>query len=197
VVSVYNDELISEKLDYAAALDADTVVVGGRGPERPETWNADQVIGWLDAAHERGLTLAFENHLDTLETVDEMEALLDAVDHPAAGICLAPPHLHLAGGSLEDALVSLGDAIAVLYLWDVEPGATREDADELWFDRPDSQVPGGGGWVDFGRTLDLAVEHCPEAHWVLCYHGTGEWDRDRVRESIARSLRFVEARRPN
>jgi len=196
VVSVYDDEPVVPKLELAAELGADSVVMGGRSPERPDQWDLEQTREWLDAAHERGLTLAFENHLDSLETVDEMESLLDELDHPAAGICLAPPHLHVAGGSVEDAITRLNDDIEVFYLWDTEPGVTRETAGEMWYDRADSQVPGGGGAVDFERALDLAVEYCPDTHWVLCCHGTGAWDQDRVEQWIARALRFLEARRP-
>lgn len=196
VVSVFDDEPVVPKLELAAELGADSVVMGGRSPERPDQWDPEQTREWLDAAHERGLTLAFENHLDSLETVEEMESLVDALDHPAAGICLAPPHLHIAGGTVEDAITRLNDDIAVLYLWDAEPGVTRETAQEMWYGRADSQVPGGGGAVDFERALDLAVEYCPEAHWVLCCHGTGDWDQGRVEQWIARSLRFLEARRP-
>jgi predicted dehydrogenase/sugar phosphate isomerase/epimerase len=196
VVSVYDDPPVEQKLRYAAALGADTVVMGGRTPDRPDTWAPDRLMPWLDLAADLGLTLAFENHLDTLETVAEMEALLDALDHPAAGICLAPPHLLLAGGHLEEALVRLSGDVEVLYLWDVEEGATRGSEGEAWHERADSQVPGGGGAVDVERTLDLAVTHCPEAHWVLCFHGTEGWDRERIDASVARALRVVEASRP-
>jgi predicted dehydrogenase/sugar phosphate isomerase/epimerase len=196
VISVYDDEPVIPKLEYAAALGADTVVMAGRSPERPETWDQNQLIEWLDKAHNYGLRLAFENHIDTLETIAEMEALLDALDHSAASICLAPPHLHIAGGSIEEALARLKDNISVVYLWDMESGATREDAHHIWYERPDSQVPGGGGAVNFARVLELAVQYCPEAHWVLCYHGTEEWEHERIQQSISRSLRFVEKHRP-
>jgi sugar phosphate isomerase/epimerase len=196
VVSIYDDDPVAEKLRFAAELDAETAVMGGRTPERPETWDPDRLTEWLDVAADAGLTLAFENHLDTLETVAEMEALLDALDHPAAGICLAPSHLRAAGEDAADAVVRLGDDVEVCYLWDMEPDVDRESAGEVWGERGDSQVPGGGGAVDFERYLDAAVEHCPGAHWVLCYHGTEEWDLDRVQASVARSLRYVERRRP-
>jgi predicted dehydrogenase/sugar phosphate isomerase/epimerase len=195
VVSVFDDEPVEPKLETAAALDAEAVVMGGRTPDRSETWDPGQLREWLDRAAEHDLTLAFENHLDTLETVDEMGALLDALDHPAAGVCLAPTHLHLAGERVEEALTRLGDDVAVLYLWDMEPGATRADADDVWWDRADSQVPGGGGSVDFERVLDLAVEYTPDAPWVMCYHGTEGWGRERIQQSIARGLRYVDARR--
>ncbi|MCU4744359.1 TIM barrel protein [Halobacteria archaeon AArc-m2/3/4] len=195
VVSVFDDGDVTEKLDIAASLGANVAVMGGRSPDRPETWNRAQLIEWLDHADDRGLTLAFENHLDTLETTAEMRALLEALDHPAAGICLAPPHLSLAGERVERAIVELGAAIDVLYLWDMECGADRTAADAIWWDRPDSQVPGGGGAIDFDRLFDLAVEYCPDAHWVVCYHGTEEWEGKRIDESVRRSLRFLEERR--
>ncbi|WP_207589943.1 TIM barrel protein [Halomontanus rarus] len=195
VVSIFDDGNVLEKLDLAASLGADVAVMGGRTPERPETWDRTRVIEWLDHADDRELTLAFENHLDTLETAAEMWALLDALDHPAARICLAPPHLSLASERVEKAIIELGDAIDVLYLWDMEPDADRTEADTIWWNRADSQVPGGGGAVDFDRLFELAVEYCPDAHWVVCYHGTEGWERDRIDESVRRSLRFLERHR--
>jgi predicted dehydrogenase/sugar phosphate isomerase/epimerase len=196
VVSVFDDPPVGEKLDVAAAVGAETVVMGGHTPDRPETFDADELETWLDRAAGNDLTLAFENHLDTLETVDEMASLLEALDHEAAGICLAPTHLRLAGGRVEEALSRLGEDVAVVFLWVVEPGLDRGDADAFWWERADSQVPGGGGGVDFEHLLDLTVEHCPEAHWTMCYHGTEEWSTERIRESVARGVRYVEARRP-
>ncbi len=196
VVSIYDDEPVVEKLELASAVGAHTAVMSGRSPTRPETWDRDALDRWLDAADNLGITLAFENHLDTLETIDEMQALLETLDHPAAGICLAPPHLWVAGERVTEAVSTLGDDIEVLYLWDMEPGTTRDGVDEIWWNRADSQVPGGGGAVDFTRYLASAIEHCPHAQWVLCYHGTEEWDQDRIEESIARGRRYVEARRP-
>jgi predicted dehydrogenase/sugar phosphate isomerase/epimerase len=196
VVSIYDQEPVPEKLAFAAELGADTAVMAGRTPERPDTWDPDQLREWLDLAADHDLTLAFENHTDQLETVDEMEALLEALDHPAAEICLAPSHLVACRGSLDAAITRLGDDIGVLYLWDMEPGVTADSVDDVWWDRPDSQVPGGGGAVEFERTLELAVTHAPDAHWVLCYHGTEGWDRDRIDESVARSFRYLERHRP-
>jgi sugar phosphate isomerase/epimerase len=196
VVSVYDSDPVEDRLRAAAEIGAGTVVMGGRTPDRPETWNPETTREHLDLAADLDLTLAFENHLDTLETVGEMESLLSALDHPAAGICLAPPHLVAAGGDPVDALVRLGDAVEVAYLWDTEPGVTPETADEVWWNRADSQVPGGGGALDVGAYLDAAAEHSPGAEWVLCYHGTGDWEVERVTQSVGRGTRFVEDRRP-
>lgn len=196
VVSIYDADPVEARLEAAAAVGADTVVMGGRTPDRPETWDPDRLAPWLDRAAELELTIAFENHLDTLETVDEMESLLDALDHEAAGICLAPTHLYLAGEDLETAITRLGTDVSVLYLWDMEPGAGRADADEVWWNRADSQVPGGGGAIDFRRSLALAVEHLPAIPWVMCWHGSEDWQRSRIDQAVARGIRHVEGRRP-
>jgi predicted dehydrogenase/sugar phosphate isomerase/epimerase len=197
VVSVYDSDPVEERLRAAAAVGAEAVVMGGRSPDRPETWEPETTRSHLDLAADLGLTLAFENHLDSLETVGEMESLLDALDHPAAGICLAPPHLVAAGGDPVEALARLGDAVEVAYVWDTEPGVTPETADEIWWDRADSQVPGGGGSLDVEAYLDAAAEHAPGAEWVLCYHGTEDWGLDRIGQSVARGARVVEHRRPS
>ena len=196
VVSIYDADPVEARMEAAAAIGAQTVVMGGRTPHRPETWDHAQLIEWLDVAAELDLTIAFENHLDTLETVDEMVALLEALEHDAAGICLAPTHLYLAGEKLEAAITQLGTDVAVLYLWDMEIGAGRADADEVWWHRPDSQVPGGGGAIDFRRAMSLALDHLPAVPWVMCWHGSEDWERSRIDQAVARGIRHVDARRP-
>jgi len=196
VVSVFDSEPVEAKLRFAAEIGARYVVMGGRTPKRPSTWQQEKLQSWLDLAHDLGLKLAFENHLDTLETVDEMAALLDALQHPAARICLAPTHLYVAGELCEQALIRLGEAIGVVYMWDMEVGATRETVEEIWWHRAESQIPGGGGAVDFRQLMDMACRYCPEAAWVLVYHGTEDWDDARIQQSIARSLRYLESQRP-
>jgi sugar phosphate isomerase/epimerase len=195
IVSLFNEEPVLERLRLAAAFGARTAIMAGRSPRRPGTWRPQELAAWLEAAEGLGMTLAFENHVDTLETIDEMEALLDVLDHPAARICLAPPHLWIAGERAEDAVVRLSDRIAVVYLWDAEPALDRASREAFWWERADSQVPGGGGEVDFGRLLGVAREHAPHAYLDLVYHGTGAWELERIHQSVARGLRFVERRR--
>lgn len=190
VISIYNEAPVRQKLAFAAELGAETAVMHWR-PEQE-----DEIRRWLDVAEELEMSLAFENHVDmALETIDDMLELLDRLDHPAAGICLAPPHSWIVGEQASDAISRLGDAIDVLYLWDIERGANRSNVESA-YERADNQVPGGGGAIDFERCLEAAVEHAPGAHWVTCYHGTESWGTERIEQSVARSLRYLERARP-
>ncbi|MFH5801431.1 TIM barrel protein [Haladaptatus sp. CMAA 1911] len=195
-VTFFDQEPVEETLSFAAELGAETAVTFGRTPKRPNTWDRDTITRWLDHAADLGMTISFENHFDYMETVEETEAMLRALDHPAARVALSPPHLWHAGGQrAEEALARLGDEIEILYLWDTDPG-TDAAGSVPWWQRPDDQVPGGGGVVDFERLLDAAIEHAPEAHWTLCYHGTDGWSDDRITRSIARAMRTIESSRP-
>ena len=66
-------------------------------------------------------------------------------------------------------------------------------------DVPDSATPEEAAAIvaTIGAYLDAAAEHAPGAEWVLCYHGTEDWDLERVTQSVGRGTRFVEDRRPS
>lgn len=196
VVTFFDEEPVEETLEFAAELGAETAITFGRTPERPSTWDPNVVETWLDRAADLDMTISFENHFDHMETIEEMEVMLEALDHPAARIALAPPHLWHSGGQLAaDALARLGDRVGVLYLWDTHPGPDAT-GDRLWWKRPEDQVPGGGSAVDFQRLLEAAVTHAPEARWTLCYHGTDGWSEERLAGSVARAMRTIESHRP-
>jgi predicted dehydrogenase len=196
VVTFFEEENIEEKLTFAAEIGAETAITFGRTPHRPESWHPERLTQWLDCATDLDITISFENHFDYMETIEEIEAMLDALDHPRARVALSPPHLwHSGNQRAEEAISRLGDRIDVLYLWDTDFGSDPA-GDEPWWQRPDDQVPGGGGVVDFERLLDATIEHAPDAHWTLCYHGTDDWEDDRLARSVARGMRTIESNRP-
>ena len=193
MISYYGREPVDAKLRAAHALGAKVAVTGGVNVGKtPEAIKA--LKPQLDLAQQLGITISFENHTDTMETVEDMQALLAALDHPAASICLAPPHLELCGQHTEDALAALGDRISVLYLWDMQVHVSREDARTHWRDG-DAQTPGTSD-LDFRSILTAAVRYAPLALWAFTWHGTEDWPIERITAGLERAQRHIDRCRP-
>ncbi len=193
MISFYNSEPVVTKLRVAHALGAQVAVTSGvnvrKHPEVIESLKAQ-----LSLAQQLGLTLAFENHIGTLETLEDMVALLEALDHPSASICLAPTHLELCGQHPEEALAVLRDRISVIYLWDIDVYTPKEDSNSHWRNG-DAQIPGGSD-LDFSSLLTSAVRYAPSALWTFTWHGTEDWPLERITQGLIRARRHIERCRP-
>lgn len=189
IVTVGRPE-VAERIRFAGDIGADSVVFDGRATDT-STPDVETVRSWLTVADENDLTASVVQGFSAPTPIDELVTFIDNLDHDAARVVVTPPALFHAGESPEGALSRLGDRVSGLYLWDTAPGQA-ESASAEWFDRPDSQVPGGGVGIDFDRLLDTAVEQAPDAEWILRYHGVDDWSTDRIRGSLARALRVVE-----
>ena len=185
---------VAERIEFAGGLGADSVVFDGHPAGTPPL-EVDALRSWLDVAAENELTGLLVPGIGVPASVDGLLTLLAEVDRDAARVAVAPPTLQHADEDAAAALSRLGDRVGVVFLWDTEPGLPRRSADE-WWDRADSQVPGGGSAVEFDRLLESAVEAAPTAEWVLRYHGVDDWPTDRITGSVARALRVVERARP-
>jgi predicted dehydrogenase/sugar phosphate isomerase/epimerase len=188
VVSTGSADLTSGLIERSAAIGAEALVVDARSPDAGSSGLAEA----LDVAADRDLTVAFANRIGRSETAADLVAVLDELDHSAAGACLSPMHLAVAGESVAAAVPKLGDELAVIRIQDAEPDASLSGQRS----RPDSQVPGGGGAIPIESLLEAAVERAPLATWTFALEGTDEWDERRVLAAIERSIRYVEPRRP-
>lgn len=157
------------------------------------------------AAAEFGATLVVDGVTNTAgwsdpvpETVDEValapadptggDGLAELAATVDADICLSPASVLAAGDAPAGVLDRLGDAVGALLLRDAEPGLTDPAAGP-----PASAVPGGGGGVDF-RALLAAAADAPGAHWI--HRPPTEMDPAAAGESLRRTARYIEARRP-
>jgi sugar phosphate isomerase/epimerase len=101
----------------------------------------------IDEAHDltshAGVALAVEMpHTGTLaERFDQVEELLDAMDHPDIGLDYDTSHVYRSGTSSEDSVRLIGDRVVKVALRDVAPDGE--------FCRP------GTGCVDFDRLFAL------------------------------------------
>lgn len=146
-------------IEIAASLGASVmrVCAGGRRT-RTTDWPSqrDALVPLLSNAARfaasYGINLAVENHVDLL--VDEMLELLDAVDHPALGVCLdTANNLRM----LEDpmrAIELLAPHARATHIKDIT--AYRGDPRTFGFW---PSVPLGDGLIDIPRTLQLLRKH--------------------------------------
>ena len=193
MISYFRSEPIEVKLRAAHALGARAAVTGGVNVATTPD-GVDTLKPVLDLAQQLGITISFENHTGTMETIEDMQALLDALNHPAASICLAPPHLEFCGQHTEDALAALGSRISVLYLWDMHVYVPKADARRHWRDG-DAQTPGTSD-LDFRSILTAAVRYAPLALWAFTWHGTEDWPLERITDGLARASRHIDRCRP-
>lgn len=198
MISYYGAAPVSQKLRIAHELGAKVVVtVGVNVSKSPDI--AEKLKPHLDLAQELGITIAFENHRDLMETIEDTQKFLDTLSHPAASICLAPPHLESCGQHPEDALAALKNRISVVYLWDWNVygkhfGFSNRDA-QIGFSNGDAQTPGTGN-LDFRSIMTAAIRYAPQALWSFAWHGTEDWPIERITNGLIRASRHIDRCRP-
>jgi sugar phosphate isomerase/epimerase len=154
------------------------VAAGPRLRTHADEWpNAVQPLRRAAAlADAEGLELALENHGDL--TAGQMEALLEAVDEPALGVCFDTANALRVGDDVLEAARLLVPAVRMVHLKDCEP---VEGADPLVGPR---SVPFGEGAVPLREVLEALPPHalvCVE----LGHLGSGPVDeRELVRQAV-------------
>ncbi|MBC8461291.1 MAG: Gfo/Idh/MocA family oxidoreductase [Deltaproteobacteria bacterium] len=193
MISYYGRAPVEAKLRVAHALGAKVAVTGGVNVKKSPNV-AEALKPHLDLAQQLGIKIAFENHTNSLETIEDMRALLETLNHPAASICLAPTHLEFCGQHTEDALAALKDRVSVLYLWDMNVYTPEDNQGKHWRDG-DAQTPGTSN-LDFRSILTAAIRYAPLALWSFTWHGTEDWPIERITSGLIRASRHIDRCRP-
>jgi sugar phosphate isomerase/epimerase len=198
MISYYAQPPVDRKLRIAKELGAHVAVTGGINlKRRPE--KLAELREELELAYELDIKISYENHYGELETIEDMQYFLQALDyHPAATIALAPTHLSLFGQTPEDALHALKDRVTVCYLWDVDSSITPTEADlskkDNWWENGMAQTPGGSD-IDFHSYMQAANRYAPEAILNLNWHGTYHWDLPRIMASLIQARHVIDRSR--
>ncbi|MFN3190936.1 MAG: sugar phosphate isomerase/epimerase family protein [Aureliella sp.] len=148
---------LSEELRLAERLGCKTIVTGAKGPKglkgaelKAAVENfAEAMKPHVELAAECGVTIAIENHANSLiESHESMAWLIDS-SHENLGIALAPYHLKQDAKSLAELVQRLAPRIAVFYAWQHGKGCMTKlpKKQELL------QLPGRGD-LDFGPILE-------------------------------------------
>jgi sugar phosphate isomerase/epimerase len=137
-----------------------------------------------ERADAQGLELALENHGDL--TAGQVDALLEAVDKPALGVCFDTANALRVGGDVLEAARLLGPAVRMVHLKDCEP---VEGVDPLV---GPCSVPFGEGVVPLREVLDALPPHalvCVE----LGHLGPGHVDERELARQAVDWLRDLDA----
>ncbi|MGI9474385.1 MAG: methionine-R-sulfoxide reductase [Rubripirellula sp.] len=148
---------LQEEMKFASQVGCQTIVTGGKGPKGlsgKELKSAvqtfvEQMKPHLEVAEETGVTIAIENHGNSLiESPDALKWLKELGPSKHLGIALAPYHLPQDPEVIGDLIRSLGNSIAVFYAWQHGTGSNHSQPkqDELL------QLPGRGD-LDFTPLL--------------------------------------------
>jgi sugar phosphate isomerase/epimerase len=160
---------LQNEMRLAQRLKCPTMVTGASGPKGlagSELKAAiqrfvEQMKPHLEVAAETGVTIAIENHANSLiESPDSMKWLAELRGSPRLAIAFAPYHLPQDELLLSQLICDLGDAIAMFYAWQHGLGChePRPKAEELL------QMPGRGE-LDF-RPLVAALREIRYTGWT-------------------------------
>jgi sugar phosphate isomerase/epimerase len=203
---------IARRIEFAAQLGIDTVIFDCEA-------NLDEFIGsflppLLDLAAGHGIRIAVENHLtvkftddfeaggttdgelekwdEGIQSIADMKRLLDGLDHPNLGICLAPPHMWAAQESVVEAIEFLAarEKLFFYYVWDIDAGY-RRGVDGLNFGPAELQLPRPDGTLDHRALFDTLEKVGYEGVASLKCHGTAGWETSRVTAEVRRSAEYV------
>lgn len=167
---------LADELKLAARLGCHTVVTGAEGPKglTGEALKAavkafvEKMKPTLEAAGEQGVTVAVENHGNSLvESPDSLKWLVELRPCKQLGVALAPYHLAQEERLLSELIRALGDGLAVFYAWQHGEGCmTRMPKEKELL-----QMPGRGA-LDF-RPLLAALRDIRFDGWTEIFmHAT-------------------------
>ncbi|MBM4001060.1 MAG: sugar phosphate isomerase/epimerase [Planctomycetes bacterium] len=151
---------LADEMRLAGRLGCRTIVTGARGPKglngdalRDAVRDfAEKMKPHLAIAEETGVTIAIENHADSLiDSPDSLKWLAELRPTRRLAVALAPYHLPQDVGMLARLIESLGDAIAIFYAW--QHGKGCHPSLTLTKDEQLLQMAGRGE-LDFGPLLE-------------------------------------------
>jgi sugar phosphate isomerase/epimerase len=148
---------LADEFAFAKLFTCPTIVTASGGPKNlagSELRDAvrafcEQLKPHLDTAAECGVTLAIENHGNSLvHTPDSLRWMLEFSSSTQLGVALAPYHLPQDPGLLAALIRDLGPRLALFYAWQHGKGSMQAQpkSDELL------QLPGRGP-LDFSPLL--------------------------------------------
>ena len=160
---------LEPEMKFLRRFGGEVIVVGCKGPIglkgaalRTEVKKfADQMQPHLAAAEEAGITIALENHADTIiETPDAIRWLAEFAGRRPLGIALAPYHLQQDPSMLAGLIRDLGPKLALFYGWQYGAGCMKPMPEE----QETLQLPGRGN-LDFTPLLQ-ALKDIRFAGWT-------------------------------
>ncbi len=141
---------LGKELPVLKQLGGTLIVTGASGPKNVAGAEAragmtaflEEMKPHADAAAQHGITIAIENHVDTLlHTPDSIRCWAELNKHPALGMAFAPHHLHEHVDEMPKLIRDLGSAnLPFLYFQEYGIGGKKKVAKEIEL----QQLPGLG-----------------------------------------------------
>jgi len=163
---------LTNEMALAKRLGCRTMVTGSQGPKGLSGAElkqavrdfANQMRPHLQVAQQAGVTIAIENHGNSLiQSPDSVRWLLEYCDDPHLGIALAPYHLPQDPRLLADLVRDCGDRLAVFYAWQHGRGCMQKLPKEQEL----LQLPGRGE-LKFAPIMKALAE-IDYAGWVSIF----------------------------
>ena len=126
---------LKEEMRLAARLGCHTMITGGKGPRglKGAALKAavkdfiEKMKPQLEVAAETGVTIAIENHgKNLIESPDSLKWLAELRPSKHLGVALAPYHLEQDSNQLANIIETLGDALAMFYVWQHGEGCMKK-----------------------------------------------------------------------
>lgn len=151
----------------------------------------DNLTPLLRRASELGIAVALEvPHVYTLvETLPELARLMNVIPDQSLQLTLAPPHILIRNGNLDEFVRLAAPRTALFYAWDVREGYTAREGRA--FGTGEEQSPGGGG-LDFASIFRNLNRSGFSGVIDLKWHGTEGWqDLNAVNRVVASAYEHV------
>jgi len=150
---------LKDEMKLLKQLGGELIVTGAKGPKNVVGAEAkagiaaflEQVKPHADAAAEQGITIAIENHANSLlSSPDSIRAWAELNKHPALGVAFAPHHLHDQVEEMPKLIRELGAAnLPFVYFQEHGIGSQQKVAKEIEL----QQLP-GYGTLDYKPILE-------------------------------------------
>lgn len=202
------DEML-ERIQFARDLGIDTVIFDCEA-------NYPDFVGTflpplIALAEKVGVRIAVENHLtvpfnesfeaghgeeerwdEGVDSLAQIKRLVQDIDHPNLGVCLAPPHLWVMGETVSEAITFLAERkrLFYYYIWDIDR-AYRNGVDGLNFGPGEKQLPRPDGTLDHAVALGTLKRVGFEGAASLKCHGTKGWSLPYITERLTESDAYV------
>jgi len=200
-----------DRIDFAAEIGIDTMVFDCEA-------NYSDFVGrflppLVDRGRQKGVKIAVENHLtvpfssdfetgsneesrwdEGVDTLDQIKRLINDIDDPFLGVCVAPSHLWVMNETISEVITYLAERkrLFYYYIWDIDRNYKR-GVDGLNFGPGEMQLPRPDGTLDHGVLLGTLNRVGYRGPASLKCHGTGGWSLEKVTEQFSMSNDFVKS----
>ncbi len=203
-----------DRIRFAADLDIDMVVFDCEA--NYVDFVGESLPALLPTCERYGVRIAVENHItvpftadmeegghegerwqEGVDTLAQIKRLLEDLDTPYVGVCVAPAHLWVTNETISEAIAYLAERKKLFhyYVWDISR-SYRRGVDGLMFGPGEEQLPRPDGTLDHRVLLRTLAAVGYEGVAALKCHGTLGWSLDYLNETFGSAASYVRSMLP-